>query len=87
MVVVGGMVFAKLGQHAGWPWWIYYSVPAAVTLVLPPAVLRFSTGELVEYLVLAALSSPLIHVAFSFFPGWHEYMPFFHVPSLSETLQ
>lgn len=32
IVVVGGMLFAKLTQNGGWPWWIYYTVPAAVTL-------------------------------------------------------
>ena len=26
IVVVGGMLFAKLGQNAGWPWWVYYTV-------------------------------------------------------------
>lgn len=86
VVVVGGMIFAKYGQNAGWPWWIYYTVPALVTLVVPPVVLRFSTGELLQYLVLAALSSPAIHVLFSFFLGWHDYMPFFRVPSLREVL-
>lgn len=86
VVVVGGMLFAKLGQNAGWPWWIYYTVPALATLVVPPALLRFSTGELCWYLVLAALSSPVIHLLFSFFLGWHDYMPFIRVPSLREIL-
>jgi uncharacterized membrane protein len=86
IVVIGGMVFAKLGHTAGWPWWIYYTAPALATLVVPPVVLRFSPGELWRYLFLAALSSPLIHVLFSFFLGWHEYMPFIRVPSLHEIL-
>jgi uncharacterized membrane protein len=86
IVVIGGMVFAKLGHNAGWPWWIFYTAPALATLVVPPAVLRFSPGELWRYLVLATLSSPVIHVLFSFFLGWHEYMPFIHVPSLQEIL-
>lgn len=83
-VVVGGMAFAKFGQNSGWPWWVYYTVPAVVTLVVPPFALRFSTRELWQYLALAALSSPLIHVLFSFLLGWHDYMPFIHVPSLRE---
>lgn len=82
IVVVGGMVFAKLTQNAGWPWWIYYTVPAAVTLLLPPLAFRLSWPELWRYLVLAFLSAPAIHVAFSFFLGWHDYMPFLHIPSL-----
>jgi hypothetical protein len=75
-VVVGGMLFAKLGQNSGLPWWIYYTVPALVTLILPPAVLKFSYRELWRYLVLAFLSSPAIHVAFSLLLGWNDYMPF-----------
>ena len=86
VVVVGGMVFARYGHNAGLPWWLYYTVPALATLVLPPATFRFSSRELVQYLVLAFLSSPAIHVVFSFLFGWHEYMPFIHVPSLRELM-
>jgi len=80
IVVVGGMVFAKYGNNAGLPWWIYYTVPALATLLLPPVAFKFSRRELAWYLVLAFLSSPAIHVAFSFVLGWHEYMPFLPVP-------
>ena len=86
VVVVGGMVFAKFGQNAGWHWGIYYTVPALATLLVPPLVLRFSPAELWRYLVLAALSSPVIHVLFSLLLGWHDYMPFIRVPSLQEIL-
>jgi hypothetical protein len=80
VVVVGGMIFAKVAQNAGWPWWIYYPAPAALTLVLPPLVFRFSRSELLLYLCLAFASSPLIHVMFSFLFDWHDYLPFFYVP-------
>lgn len=86
VVVVCGMIFAKFGNNAGLPWWIYYTVPALATLVLPPVAFRFSKKELAQYLVLAFLSSPAIHVAFSFFLDWHEYMPFIPVPSLRQLL-
>ena len=82
VVVVGGMAFAKFGNNLGLPWWIYYTVPALATLLLPPVVFRLRHRELAQYLVLAFLSSPAIHVAFSLFLGWHEYMPFIPVPSL-----
>jgi len=36
------------------------------------------------YLVMAFLSSPLIHVVFSFFLGWKEYMPFINIPAMWE---
>jgi hypothetical protein len=86
VVVVGGMLFAKFGNNAGLPWWIYYTVPALTTLLLPPVVFQLSGKELLQYLVLAFLSSPVIHVLFSFFLGWHEYMPFIPVPSLKSLL-
>lgn len=86
VVVVGGMVFAKVTQNAGWAWWIYYTIPAFVTLALPPVVLRLGGAALWQYLALAALSAPVIHVLFSFLLGWHDYMPFIRVPSLQEIL-
>ncbi|MGH8127237.1 MAG: hypothetical protein ACRETC_02565 [Gammaproteobacteria bacterium] len=86
IVVVGGMVFAKYGQNSGWPWWIYYTVPALVTLLLPPLVFRLNAAELWRYLMLAFLSAPVIHILFSFLLGWHDYMPFIYVPSLQDLL-
>ena len=86
VVVVGGMLFAKFGKSAGFPWWIYYTVPALATLAVPPVTFKFSGQELAQYLVLAFLSSPVIHVAFSFFFDWHEYMPFIPVPSLASLI-
>jgi hypothetical protein len=41
VVVVGGMIFAKYGNNAGLPWWIYYTVPAFSTLLLPPVTFKF----------------------------------------------
>jgi hypothetical protein len=86
IVVVGGMLVAKGGHNAGWPWWVYYTGPAGVTLLLPPLAFRLSVSELWQYLAMAFLSSPVIHVAFSFFLGWHDYMPFLKVPSIRELL-
>ena len=83
LVVIGGMVFAKLGNNAGLPVWIYYAVPALTTLVLPPIAFRMAARtELWQYLILAFASSPAIHVGFSLFVGWHDYLPFFYVPTL-----
>ena len=84
IVVIGGMVFAKYGHNVGLPWWIYYTAPALATLLLPPIVFKLRGRELAWYLGLAFLSSPAIHVAFSFLLGWKEYMPFIPVPSWRE---
>lgn len=86
VIVVGGMILARYGATAGLPWWIYYTVPALATLVLPPVVFKFSGKALWQYLLLAFLSSPVIHVAFSLLLGWHEYMPFIPVPSLRSLI-
>lgn len=86
IVVIGGMTFAKYGHNIGLPWWIYYTVPALATLLLPPIVFRLRGSELAWYLGLALLSSPVIHVAFSFLLGWKEYMPFIPVPAWWELI-
>lgn len=86
VVVVGGMYFAVWGQQAGWPWWVYYTVPALTTLLLPPMALQMSGREVLTYCTLAFLSSPVIHVLFSLLLDWHEYMPFLRVPSLAALL-
>jgi hypothetical protein len=87
IVVVGGMFFAKYGENTGLHWSIYYGVPVLLTLVLPPVAFRMDRKETTIYLIIAFLVSPAIHVLFSFFLGWKEYMPFIPVPSLSELLK
>jgi hypothetical protein len=43
--------------------------------------------EMGRYVPLAVLMAPAIHVFFSVFVGWHDYMPFpAYVPSLLELL-
>lgn len=86
VVVAGGMHFAVWGQNAGLPWWVYYTVPALTTLLLPPIALHMSRHEVLTYCTLAFLSSPVIHVLFSLLLDWHEYMPFLRVPSLAALL-
>jgi hypothetical protein len=86
-VVVAGMLFGKYGATTlGLPWWIYYPVPALMTVLLPPIVFRMRFIETLAYIVLSAASSPLIHCMFSFFLGWNEYMPFLRIPSLASLL-
>jgi hypothetical protein len=87
VVVVGGMLIGKYGATLlALPWWIYYPVPAALTLVLAPVVFRFDSRRTVLYLLLAIASAPFIHAAFSFLLGWGEYMPFWPIPSARELL-
>lgn len=82
VVVVGGMLIARFSAQSGMPWWIYYTVPMLLTVFLPPVVFRMTKQEFLWYIVLAFLSAPSIHIVFSFFFGWRDYMPFLYVPSL-----
>ena len=84
IVNVGGMCFAKVGANAGWPVWLYYGLPAAMTVFLAPVIFRMSSREATAYIVLASLMAPAIHVSFSLLLGWKEYLPFWAVPSLRE---
>lgn len=86
VVVVAGMLFGKYGAAGRLPWWIYYPLPALVTIFLPPLVFRMKPRRTILYLVLAAISAPLIHVLFSFLHGWDEYVPFLPSPSLASLV-
>ena len=88
VVVVLGMLFARYAHiFVQPPWWLYYGVPAVVTLFLPPVVLCMKGREITEYIPLAVLMAPAIHVFFSIFVGWHDYMPFpIYIHSLGEML-
>ena len=86
IVVAGGMLFARYGHIFGeFPWWIYYGLPAALTLLSPPLVLKMSKNEAALYVPPAFLMAPAIHIFFSLLVGWHDYMPFpVYIPSLFE---
>ena len=65
---------------------------AAMAVVLftyfsPPVILRMNWRELLIYTPLALLAGPAIHVFFSFFFGWHEYMPLFYVPWFADLIK
>jgi hypothetical protein len=79
IVVVLGMLFGKYGAAYGLPWWLYYPIPMLLTVILPPVILKLNTQKTIAYLVLSFLSAPFIHIVFSFFLGWPEYMPFWKI--------
>jgi hypothetical protein len=86
MVTAGGMIFARITYGKNLPWWIFYGIPALLTFLLPPIVLRMTWRELLLYTPLAILMAPGIHIFFSFFIGWHEYMPLFYIPSWRQLI-
>jgi hypothetical protein len=87
IVVPVGMTFAWYSHNLfrDLSWGIYYGVPALATFVLPPLWLRMSRQEIARYVPMAVCMAPAIHVVFSLFVGWHDYMPFpVYIPSLAE---
>lgn len=86
VVVVAGMLFAKIAANSGLPPWVYYGIPAATTILLPPVVFGMRRGEVAAYLCAASLMPAVIHIGFSLILGWKEYLPFWAVPSLRELL-
>lgn len=90
VVVVGGMLFARYCHiyFPAVPGWIYYCLPALTTFLFPPFALRMSRLETAQYVPLAVIMAPVIHVFFSLFIGWHDYMPFpIYIHSLQEIFQ
>jgi hypothetical protein len=90
VVVPVGMLFARYSHifFPTLPWEIYYGAPALTTFFLPPLWLRMPGREIARYVPLAVLMAPAIHVVFSLFVGWHDYMPFpVYIPSLAEILR
>ncbi|NND80374.1 MAG: hypothetical protein HKN53_10785 [Maribacter sp.] len=83
-VVILGMLLGKYGAQMGFKWWIYYPVPMLMTVLLPPIVLKMNIKESQLYLFLSFLSAPFIHVLFSFFLDWKEYMPFWDIPFIGD---
>jgi hypothetical protein len=82
VVVCGGMFYARFAAQAGLPWWAYYVPPMLVTVFGPPLLFKMRGRQAATYLIAAFLTAPTVHVAFSLLLGWHEYMPFWHVPQL-----
>jgi hypothetical protein len=82
VVVCGGMFYARFAAQTGLPWWGYYLPPMLVTVFGPPLLFKMQGRRITAYLIAAFLSAPVVHVAFSLLLGWHEYMPFWHVPQL-----
>ena len=56
-------------------------------LLYPPILFRMSGRETGRYILMAVLMAPAIHVFFSFFVGWHDYMPLFYMRSIWDLLR
>lgn len=83
--VIIGMIFGKYGANLGLKWWIYYPIPMLINVLLPPIILKLNFNKTLIYLMLSFLSAPLIHLFFSFFLNWTEYMPFWKIPYIEHN--
>ncbi len=79
VVVLIGMSCGKYGANLGLKWWIYYTIPMLMNVILPPIFLEMNFKRTLLYLGLSFVSAPLIHVFFSICFGWMEYMPFWKI--------
>jgi len=79
VVIIIGMCIGKYGANFGLKWWIYYPIPMLMNVMLPPIVLKMNLKKTLLYLGLSIVSAPIIHILFSKFLGWNEYMPFWTV--------
>jgi len=75
-VVIIGISLGKYGANMGMKWWIYYTIPMLMNVLLPPILLKMDFKKTMLYLGLSLLSAPTIHIFFSKCLGWTEYMPF-----------
>lgn len=86
IVVVGGMIYGRVGARAGFPWWLYLFPPMLAWLAVPPLAFRMNGRETATYLALALLAGPLVHVLFSLLLGWGEFIPAWRLPSLTQIM-
>ena len=80
------MVMGKSGANFDIPWRIYNTIPMLLTVLGPTLYFKMNKRESINYLVLSFLSAPAIHIVFSLFFGWNNYMTFIKIPSLWEMI-
>ncbi|MBA7645570.1 hypothetical protein ES703_53328 [subsurface metagenome] len=82
VTVVMGIVLLKIGL----PPWIYFPLPVIVSLVAPWLIFRPSWKAYIVFLCVSMIMSPLTHFLWSFFLDYHNYLPFWEIPSLWDLL-
>lgn len=82
VTVFGSFLVTKYGNFLELPPYIYYALPAVLTVCVPPLTLRMKSDQVLKYLALSIVAVPFIHLFFSFFLGWGDLVPFIKIPSL-----
>ncbi|HBR02841.1 MAG TPA: hypothetical protein DD738_09530 [Ruminiclostridium sp.] len=82
ITVYGSLLISRYGNFLKLPVYLYYILPALLTVFLPPLSLKMKSDQVLKYLGYSILALPIIHILFSFLLGWGELLPFIKVPSL-----
>jgi ABC-type Fe3+ transport system permease subunit len=83
VVTVGmGIVLLKMNI----PPWIYFPLPVLVSLVAPWLIFRPGWKAYLVFLGVSTIMSPLTHFLWSFLLDYHNYLPFWKIPSLWDLL-
>jgi hypothetical protein len=82
LTVFGSFLTAGYGKAAGLPEYLRYVIPVALAVCLPPLSLRMNSGQILKYLALGILVTPVVHILFSLLLGWNDMLPFIAIPSL-----
>lgn len=82
LTVYGSLLISRYGNFLKLPVYLYYILPALLTVFLPPLSLKMKSDQVLKYLGYSILAFPIIHILFSFLLGWSELLPFIKVPSL-----
>lgn len=79
IVTVGlGIILLKTGL----PPWLYFPLPVIVSLGAPWLIFRPGWKAYLVFLGVSVIMSPLTHFLWSFFLGYHNYLPFWEIPSV-----
>ena len=82
ITVYGSFLITRYGNFLKLPAFLYYVLPLILTVFLPPLSLKMKSDQTLKYFAFSIIAVPVIHMFFSFFFGWGEFLPFLKIPSL-----
>ena len=81
LVSITSILIGKFGSDWGFPWYVYYAAPLAITLLVPPLVYHLDFLRGLIYAAIAFFAAPAIHFVFVKLVGWTDTMPFLKIGS------
>jgi len=84
IVTVGmGIILLK----AGLPPWVYFPLPVLVSMVSPWLIFHPNWKAYLVFLGISMIMSPLTHILWSLILDYHNYLPFWEIPSVWDHLR